>query len=109
MTSTLHAHVETASADCDGRYSGSYTVVLNDDEIAESQKPVNDFHDITFRERVLCQVVSAYATYGGTLTVKGDDKGVSTSFEWNEGTEEGFRHAHATFCEREHCNTTDAR
>ena len=94
MTTTLHAHVESSSADCDGTYSRDWTVFFNEDEKKESADAdgVNDFSDIHFMERVMMSVASPYAAR--QMTVKVDDDGIEVS----EATEEGYRNAEVRWC-----------
>lgn len=102
MTNTLHAHVSTASADCDGPLYDEYVMTLNADEIAESEQEYNDFSDIHFRERVISSIMSL--TGGGTLTTHGEFGGWVERVEWSQQTEEGYRSAEAVFCEDD-CDT----
>lgn len=97
MTNTLHAHVETASADCDGPLYRHWVEEFNSDEIAESKKDVNDFSDIHFMNRVFTNNCGPYAV--NMMTVKVDDEG----FEWQEQTEEGYRSGHVIWC-RDDCD-----
>lgn len=96
----IHAHVSTASADCDGPLYRDYVTVPNDDEIAESERAqgVNDFSEIHFKERVMMSHCSPYAVH--QLTVKVDDGG----FEWHEQTEEGYRSGEVRWCDDD-CDT----
>lgn len=116
-TTTLHAHVNTYSVDCDGPISRDYVMTYNDDERAEQVRgyfngvirgedhPINDFSEISFRQRVLSHVVSAYTTWQGTLTVTGDEQGGLTKIlDWSETTEEGGHHIRAEFCSDD-CDT----
>jgi hypothetical protein len=103
MTNTLHAHVSTASADCDGPMYDEYVITLNDEEIAETEQQYNDFHEIHFRERVMCSIV--HVTGGnGTLSVHSEPGGWADRIEWHQQTEEGYRSAEAVFCEDD-CDT----
>ena len=101
MTNTLHAHVSTASRDCDGLYTREYVMVFNEDERAESGKAYNDFSDIHFMNRVMCQVASPYACELG-MRVTVDDDGI----EVHENTDEGYRKASVRWC-RDECDTDD--
>jgi hypothetical protein len=103
MTTTLHAHIDTASADCDGPMYREYVVTLNDDEIAqheaaEANGGVNDFHDLEFKARVLSSQVSFHSEFG--VTVKLDSDG----FEMHEQTDEGYRSSRVVWCEDETCD-----
>ena len=98
---TLHAHVETASADCDGPLYRSHVEQMNSDEIAESKKVYNDFSDIHFMNRVFTNHCGPYAVH--QLTIKVDDDG----FEWNEQTEEGYRSGQVRWC-RDDCDLNEA-
>lgn len=88
---TLHAHVSTASSDCDGPFYREYVESLNDDERAEAGKPFNDFHDLHFKERVMGNIVSFHAI-DGIMSVNPD------GFTWREPTEEGYRSADVRWC-----------
>lgn len=100
MTTSLHAHVSTASADCDGPMYREWVESLNDDEVAMHEKAqgVNDFHDLTFKERVLGNHVSFHSEFG--VTVKVDAEG----FTMSEQTDEGYRSAEVRWCEDEDCD-----
>lgn len=102
MTNNLHAHVSTYSVDCDGPMSRDYVLTMDDEERA------SDFGDITFRNRVLCSIVSAYTCWDGTLKVQSDEmEGLTKTLDWTETTEEGGRTAHAQFCEDD-CDTEES-
>lgn len=91
----LHAHVETASRDCDGLYTGDY--------VLEPRGHDRDgLADVRFHERIVTSIASTYATEGGTLEVEALDGG-AVRYSWREQTEEGFREAIATTCTREDC------
>lgn len=100
MNKNLHAHVSTASADCDGPMYRNYVEVFNDAEIAETEaaQGVNDFSDIHFMQRVMMNVASPYAVH--QMTVKVDEQGIEVS----EQTEEGYRNASVVWC-RDECDT----
>lgn len=83
---TLHAHVETSSADCDGTHSRGYVDVMDVSERCET------FGDLSFKERIARSIISF--TGRGTLNV--NEYGV----QWMEETEEGYRHVVATWCEK---------
>lgn len=104
MTTNLHAHVSTASADCDGPFYRDYVTALNDDERAMHDKAqgVNDFHDLVFKERVLGNHVSFHSE--GGVTVKVDSDG----FHMHEQTDEGYRSAEVRWCEDEDCDPNAA-
>lgn len=104
MTTNLHAHVSTASADCDGPMYRDYVTALNDDERAmhEQANGVNDFHDLTFKERVLGNHVSFHSEFGVTVKV-GED-----GFTMSEQTDEGYRSAEVRWCEDEDCDPNAA-
>jgi hypothetical protein len=99
MTTNLHAHVNTASADCDGPHYSDYVVSLTDEEVAEHENAggINDFHDLHFKSRVLDHIVSTHAE-GGVLKV--DPSGL----DWHEPQDEGYRAACVTWCEDEGCD-----
>lgn len=87
----LHAHVESESADCDGRYSRTYT--YSPDPWAEQEDD--------FINQVLVMTVSTF-TDSGSLKVTQDllkpESKRLPRFEWSEDTEEGFSHSVVTFC-----------
>ena len=99
MTNNIHAHVSTASADCDGPQYSSRVEVFNDEERAEQERAqgVNDFSDIHFMERVFMSVASPYAVH--QMTVKVDEEGIDV----HEQTEEGYRSAEVRWC-RDDCD-----
>jgi hypothetical protein len=82
---TLHAHVETESRDCDGRYTGGHV------EQMTLQERCDPYGDLLFRQRVLGGVVSLHGR--GTLDVSPE------GMTWNETTEEGYRAADVRWCE----------
>jgi len=100
MTENLHAHVSTASADCDGPMYNEYVDSFNDAEIAEREaaQGINDFSDIHFMQRVMMNHCSPYAAHQMRITV--DDSGV----EWHEQTEEGYRSGEIRWCHDENCD-----
>lgn len=85
---TLHAHVETASADCDGPMHRSYTVFQ-----AEGGEDTMDFMNNTFAGQVSPYAVSI----GMKVTITED------GFEWNESTEEGYRSGEVRWCHEPDC------
>lgn len=97
-TPTLHAHVASETADCDGRMGGNTIIVLNEGEIAEfyEKDGVNDFHEFMFKERVLGSVVSFDADSVLKFTKDG--------FEYHEPTDEGYCAADVYWCEEEGCD-----
>lgn len=102
MSTNLHAHVSTASADCDGPMYRDYVLSLSESELAEhiAADGVNDFHEIHFMERALCSVASPYAAC--QMTVKIDDDGIDVY----ERTEEGYRSAQVRWC-RDECDENE--
>lgn len=100
MTTNLHAHVSTASADCDGPLYRDYVTALNNDErkMHEDANGVNDFHDFAFKERVLGNHVSF------SPLVKVEVEVTENGFTMHEVTEEGYRSAEVTWCEDEDCD-----
>ena len=93
---TYHAHIETASADCDGSYESGYIMISGVD--------VDDFD---FNTRVLAHTAGTHVLTGtrGTLTVTSfADR--TNRYEWNETTEEGYSHREATTC-RDECTEDD--
>jgi hypothetical protein len=93
----LHAHIETAQRDCDGLYTSGYMMPLTNEEIEESKKEVNDFHEIHFMNRIMGLVACPYAIL--RATVKIDEDGI----EVREDTEEGFRNTEVRWCKDESC------
>lgn len=92
--STLHAHVESESADCDGRYSRTYVMERHSFTQSEDE----------FIGHVLDMTVSTDAE-DGTLKVTQSDvrrpglgRYCYPVFEWSQSTEEGFSHVKVTFC-----------
>jgi hypothetical protein len=100
MTTTLHAHVATASADCDGPLYRDYVTSLNDSERAmhEAAQGVNDFHDLEFKSRVLSNHVSFHSEGGVSVNVS------EHGFTMSESTDEGYRSAEVRWCEDEDCD-----
>lgn len=100
MTISLHAHVSTASSDCDGPFYRDYVTTLNADEIAEHERAqgINDFHDLHFKERVLGNHVSFHPFFN--VKVEVDVHG----FVMHEQTDEGYRSAEVRWCEDEDCD-----
>jgi hypothetical protein len=101
----LHAHVSTASRDCDGPQYNSWVTVPNDDEIAEfaaaQERGYNDFSDLHFKERVLGNHVSFHADGPHTVEITRD------GFKMSEATDEGYRSADVTWCEDPDCDPDD--
>lgn len=91
--STLHAHVEAESADCDGRYSRTY--VMERHTFTQSEEE--------FIAHVLDMIVSTDA-HDGILKVTqselrtGPGRNYYPEFEWSQSTEEGFTYSKVTFC-----------
>lgn len=103
MTTNLHAHIDTASSDCDGPMYREYVVSLNDDEVAmhdaaEANGGVNDFHDYEFKARVLSSQVSWHPLEESTVTLTQD------GFTVHEPTDEGYRSSHVRWCEEDSCD-----
>lgn len=110
MTNELHAHVSTASADCDGPQYDTYVDTFNDDErIAQVRayfkgvmrgydEPLDDFSEIDFMNRVFANKCGPYAVHQMRITMDAD------GFEWHEQTEEGYRSGEVRWC-RDDCNT----
>ena len=98
MTTNLHAHVSTASRDCDGPLYRDWVESLNDDERAMHEKAngVNDFHDLYFKERILGNHVSFHAECEVHVFPAG--------FRVSEPTDEGYRSAEVIWCEVESCD-----
>ena len=100
MTTTLHAHVSTASSDCDGPQYNEWVESLNVTELAQhvAANGVNDFHDLNFKERVLGNHVSFHSEFGVTVAV------LDWGFTMHEQTDEGYRQAEVRWCEDEDCD-----
>jgi len=96
----LHAHVESESADCDGRYSRDYVLTMWDDE------KTDEMGDLKFESRVIGDVVST--NYPGTLTVTPADPSDPirdpAMLEWSASTEEGFEAKVVRFCRDADCD-----
>lgn len=101
----LHAHIDTASTDCDGPLYRDYVEFLTDEEKAASvaANGINDFTDIRFRERILNSQVNVYCCEAGTLLVDGD------GFRWTEQTDEGYRSSTVRWCEDPTCTPSYAQ
>ncbi len=84
---TLHAHVSTNSADCDGRYSSDYITRCD-------ARFTGDFADLDFKHHVVTMLISVYSEYGKL-------EFVPNGFNWSEPTEEGYSSAEARWCEDE--------
>jgi hypothetical protein len=112
MNNTLHAHVSTRAADCDGPVYDEWVVTYSDHERAEQVRAyfngimlgyddaVNDFSDIHFMNRVFTNQCGPDAVH--QMTIKVDDDGV----EYHESTEEGYRAGTITWC-RKDCDTSE--
>lgn len=98
---TAHAHISTASADCDGPMYRDYTVFVDDEAKAKSAacEGINDFWDIEFRQSILTSQVSVYSVEHG-LSMTATPEG----FEWNEATDEGYRSGQVRWCDDEVCD-----
>ena len=99
--STAHAHIATASADCDGPMHRDYTVFVSDEAKAKSAAcdGINDFWEIEFRRDILNSQISLYAIDHG-LRMTATEAG----FEWKEETDEGYRGGEVTWCDDESCH-----
>lgn len=104
MTTHLHAHVSTASRDCDGPLYRDYVSALNDDERAEHERAqgVNDFHDLNFKSRILSNHVSFHTEFGVSVKVTAE------GFWTREQTDEGYRSAEVRWCEDPDCDPHEA-
>ncbi len=98
---TAHAHIDTASRDCDGPMYREYTVFVDDEAKAKSAacNGVNDFWEIEFRNSILTSQVSVYAVEHG-LRMTATEAG----FEWHEDTDEGYRQGEVRWCDDEACD-----
>ena len=83
----MHAHMESHSRDCDGDYTAGHVYEMS---LAER---TDQFGEITFKERVVANIVSLHAS--GTLSVTPE------VVEWYEDTDEGFRRVEVLWCEDE--------
>jgi hypothetical protein len=92
----IHAHVESESADCDGRYSRTYTYTP---EVWISEES-------DFIAWVLTMTVDTSAE-GGRLEITQDTLGHDGQelpmFEWSQPTEEGFIAKAVRFCTEPGC------
>lgn len=99
---SLHAHVATASSDCDGPMYRDFIEQPNDLEIAEHNegeaRGYNNFADLHFKERVLGNHVSMHSEYGVEVKVTRD------GFRSHEVTDEGYRQAEVRWCEDPGCD-----
>ena len=104
MTTTLHAHVSTASSDCDGPMYRDYVSALNDDERAMHEKAngVNDFHELEFKARILSNHVSFHSEAGVQARI------FDGGFETTEQTDEGYRSSEVRWCEDADCDPNAA-
>lgn len=89
----LHAHVSTASADCDGPMYRDYVAEMNSNERDDDQ-----YGDLVFKERMLGNRVSFHTEYEVSVTVK------AGGFVTHEQTDEGYRSSDVTWCEDETCD-----
>jgi len=99
---TAHAHIATASRDCDGPFYRDYTVFVDDEAKAKSAAcdGVNDFWDIEFRESILTSQVSLTTlTDGRKAEIVIREEG----FHYSEETDEGYRSADVRWCDDEFC------
>lgn len=81
---TLHVHISIESADCDGRYSRSYTV------------PMVDSDEWQFRSEMI----------GNALTYADDNTTAQFTehgFNVNAPTDEGYHHSEFTWCTDDPC------
>lgn len=103
---TLHAHVATASRDCDGPMYRDYVEAANDLEIAEHNegeaRGYNNFADLTFKARILAGQVS----FSPDVSVKVEV--TVHGFTTSEPTEEGYRSSEVRWCEDADCDPNAA-
>lgn len=95
-TSTIHAHFNSSSMDCDGQIDRSYVVKARQGE-----------DDLDFHDRIVSLVVSTYALMSqATLQVTrlGDDE---VRLDWSEPTDEGYRSTEAVICNRDDCDENE--
>lgn len=112
MATTLHAHIDRATSDCDGPFYSSYVEFLNDDEKALHDRAlaeglskgydgaVNDFHDLHFKERILGGQVSFHPEEDAEVHI------TKAGFTVSEQTDEGYRRVEVRWCEDETCTPT---
>lgn len=93
MTNTLHAHVSTAAADCDGPMYREFVQEMNDEE-----RTNDEYGDLVFKERILGNHVSFHSEFGVAVKVSAE------GFTMHEQTDEGYRSADVTWCEDEECD-----
>lgn len=86
----FHAHVESESRDCDGRYSGRWTVGLD-----------NNFDG---REDIINYLNEFYVYESGQVEA-GNDADGRYGWESHEPTEEGYRSVWVTYCTDAHCTS----
>jgi hypothetical protein len=86
--STLHAHLDGQSQDCDGRYTRGEVY----EQTLEERCDPNGWGDLEFKQRVLVSVTSVYAEEA-TVSITPD------GFEYHERTDEGYRAAQVRWCE----------
>ncbi len=91
-TQNLHAHLDSATADCDGPMYREYVVQMNDDEKTQEDP------EYTFKHRVLEGQVFMHSEFG--VTVKVDQDG----FQTQEQTDEGYRSVTVRWCTDETCD-----
>ena len=76
----MHAHIETRSQDCDGRYTRSYVCQNWDNDIADA-----------FKDQTLASHVPLLGSYASVeITPDG--------FSVREATEEGYCHTNVEWC-----------
>lgn len=99
---TAHAHISTASADCDGPLYRDYTVFVSDEAKAKSAAcdGVNDFWEIEFRESILASQVSLTTMRDGQT---GKVEITEDGFTWSRGTDEGYQSSEVRWCDDEGC------
>ena len=86
MTTSLHAHFDTASRDCDGLYTHDWIEPIREDE-----------DDLDFHNRIVSLVVNTYSLMENA-ELKVERVAGDVRMTWTEPTEEGFRSTEATFC-----------
>lgn len=88
-TTNLHAHIATASSDCDGPMYRDYVTTMNAAEQADQ------FGDLAFKERVMGNHVSFSPLDKVQVEV------TSEGFTMHDVTDEGYRSAEVRWCEDE--------
>lgn len=84
-----HAHIESESRDCDGKYTSGRV------DVPTLAERCDVFGELVFKDRILTSVVTIHGS--GTLSVTPD------GLEWHEDTDEGYRREDVRWCEEQDC------